>query len=133
AVILILIYEYLPYMILSLYANMERIDDNLLLASRSLGAGKMKTIFNVVFPLSIPGLIAGTLLVLVPVTGSFVEPAIAGGPNGMMIGSLIDSQFSVVLNMGFGAALSMSFLLITSIVLLFINVFANKANKAIGG
>jgi len=133
AVVIVLVYEYLPYMILSLYSSLEGIDDNLIHASMSLGAGKLKTFYHVVFPMSIPGLLSGILLVLVPVTGSFVEPALVGGPNGMMVGSLINSQFSTVLNMGYGAALSFVFLIVVSIIMAVIRLFINRTNRSIGG
>ena len=74
AVIIILVYEYLPYMILCLYTSLEGIDDRLISASKSLGAGWVRTFVNIVFPMSTPGLLSGVMLVLVPVTGSFVEP-----------------------------------------------------------
>jgi spermidine/putrescine transport system permease protein len=83
--------------------------------------------------MSIPGLLSGILLVLVPATGSFVEPALVGGPRGMMVGSLINSQFSVVLNMGYGAALSFVFLILLSIIMAIIKKFINVANESIGG
>jgi spermidine/putrescine transport system permease protein len=133
AVVIVLVYEYLPYMILSLYSSLEGIDDNLIHASMSLGAGKFKTFVNVVFPMSIPGLLSGILLVLVPVTGSFVEPTLVGGPNGMMVGSLINSQFSTVLNMGYGAALSFVFLIVISMIMAVIRLLINRANRLIGG
>lgn len=133
AVVIVLVYEYLPYMILSLYSSLEGINDNLIHASMSLGAGKFKTFINIVFPMSIPGLLSGILLVLVPVTGSFVEPALVGGPNGMMVGSLINSQFTTVLNMGYGAALSFVFLIVISIIMAVIRLFINRANRSIGG
>lgn len=133
AVVIVLVYEYLPYMILSLYTSIEGIDDNLINASQSLGAGKWQTFKNIVFPMSIPGLLSGMLLVLVPVTGSFVEPALVGGPNGMMVGSLINSQFSVVLNMGYGAALSFVFLILLSIIMAVIRKSIKIANNTIGG
>jgi spermidine/putrescine transport system permease protein len=133
AVIIVLVYEYLPYMILCLYTSLEGIDDNLIHASFSLGAGKTKTFLNVVFPMSLSGLLSGVLLVMVPATGSFVEPALVGGPGGMMVGSLINSQFSDVLNMGYGAALSFVFLVVISIIMAFINLLLKRANHKIGG
>jgi len=133
AVILILIYEYLPYMILCLYSSLEKIDNNVIQASHSLGAGRIRTFFYVVLPQSIPGLLAGILLIFVPAAGSFVEPTIAGGPNGMMIGSLINSQYTAVLNMGYGAALSLVFLLIMSAVIALLNLLTKRASKAVGG
>lgn len=70
---LVLVYEYLPYMVLCLYTSLEGIPDNLVHASRVLGASPARTFLNVVFPLSIPGLLSGILLVLIPVCGSFAE------------------------------------------------------------
>ena len=133
AVVIVLVYEYLPYMILSLYTSIEGIDDNLINASQSLGAGKWETFKNIVFPMSIPGLLSGILLVLVPVTGSFVEPTLVGGPNGMMVGSLINSQFSTVLNMGYRAALSFVFLIVLSIIMAVVRKSIKIANRTIGG
>ncbi len=121
AVVIVLVYEYLPYMILSLYTSLEGIGDDLLFASRSLGAGMWFTFRRVVFPMSLPGLLSGILLVLVPVTGSFVEPELIGGASGMMVGSLINSQFSEVLNMGYGAALSFVFLVALAGIMAIIN------------
>ncbi|MGA2547686.1 MAG: ABC transporter permease [Rectinemataceae bacterium] len=133
AVVAILVYEYLPYMVLCLYSSLEGIDDNLIYASKSLGAGKVTTFVNVVFPMSTPGLLSGIMLVLVPVTGSFVEPTLAGGPKGMMVGSLINSQFTTVLNMGYGAALSFAFLIVISAIMAIIRSLARLANRRIGG
>ena len=133
AVVIILIYEYLPYMILCLYSCLEKIDMNVVNASHTLGAGRVRTFFNVVLPQSFPGLLAGILIVFIPVAGSFVEPNVAGGPYGMMVGSLIDSQFTLVLNMGYGAALSFLFLLVMALVLGIIQLATSWAEKRIGG
>ncbi len=133
AVILILVYEYLPYMILSLYSCLEKIDANVIAASHTLGANRFQTFINVVLPQSFSGLMTGILIVLIPVAGSFVEPNIAGGPYSMMIGSLIDSQFTTAMNMGYGAALSLLFLLVMSLTLAVIKLVMNLADKRIGG
>lgn len=133
AVILVLVYEYLPYMVLCLYTSLESIGDNLVQASRVLGAGTLKTFVNVVFPMSIPGLLSGILLVMVPVTGSFAESALVGGPNGMMVGTLINSQYNTVLNMGYGASLSCVFLIILSIIMAVVRMLVNLAERRIGG
>ena len=133
SVILILVYEYLPYMILSLYSCLEKIDNNVISASHSLGAGRFQTFVNVVLPQSFSGLMTGILIVLIPVADSFVEPNIAGGPYSMMIGSLIDSQFTTSMNMGYGAALSLFFLIVMSLTLAVIRLVMNLADKRIGG
>lgn len=133
AVVIVLVYEYLPYMILCIYNSIEKIDTNIVYASHSLGAGWFKTFVNVVFPMSMPGLLSGIMLVLVPVTGSFVEPGLVGGTSGMMVGSLINSQFTTVLNMGYGASLSFVFLVIISLMMAVIRTLMARANRSIGG
>ncbi len=133
ATVLVLTYEYLPYMILCLYSSMEGISDDLIQASLILGAGKAKTFINVVFPMSLPGLLSGILLVFVPVAGSFVEPGLVGGAKGSMVGAMIDTQYSTSLNMGYGAALSCMLLIVLSIIMACVKLAANRAQKAIGG
>lgn len=133
ATVLVLTYEYLPYMILCLYSSMEGIGDELVQASLILGAGKWKTFVNIVFPMSLPGLLSGILLVFVPVAGSFVEPGLVGGANGSMVGAMIDTQYSTSLNMGYGAALSCTLLIVLSVVMAVIKWGANRAQEAIGG
>lgn len=133
ATVLILTYEYLPYMILCLYSSLEGINDNVIQASLILGASKTKTFTNIVFPMSVPGLLSGILLVFVPVAGSFVEPGLVGGAGGSMVGSMIDTQYSGSLNMGYGAALSCVLLIILSVIMAVTRIAANRAQKAIGG
>lgn len=116
AVYLILLYQFLPYMVLTLYSSMSKIDDNIIAVARSMGAGRRRVFFDVILPLTSPGLLSGIILVFIPVAGSFVESNLAGGTNGMMIGSLIDSNFSVSLNLGRGCALCVLFLLVISAV-----------------
>lgn len=133
ATILVLTYEYLPYMILCLYSSLEGIGDNLIQASLTLGASKWKTFTNIVFPMSVPGLLSGILLVFVPVAGSFMEPGLVGGANGAMVGSMIDTQYSGSLNMGYGAALSCTLLIVLSIIMCLTRLATARAQKAIGG
>ena len=133
ATILVLTYEYLPYMILCLYSSLEGIGDNLVNASLILGASKWKTFTNIVFPMSVPGLLSGILLVFVPVAGSFMEPGLVGGANGAMVGSMIDTQYSGSLNMGYGAALSCTLLIVLSIIMGLTRLATARAQKAIGG
>ena len=133
ATILILTYEYLPYMILCLYSSLEGIGDNLVQASLILGASKWKTFTNIVFPMSVPGLLSGILLVFVPVAGSFMEPGLVGGANGAMVGSMIDTQYSGSLNMGYGAALSCTLLIVLAIIMGLTRLATAKAQAAIGG
>ncbi len=116
AVYLILLYQFLPYMVLSLYSSLVKIDDNIVFAARSMGASRIRVFIDIILPLTAPALFSGIILVFIPVAGSFVESNLAGGTKGMMIGSLIDSNFSVSLNMGRGCALCVLFLLIMSVL-----------------
>ena len=84
-------------------------------AARSLGAMPLRIFRKVLLPLSLPGLEAGLLLVLIPATGSFIEPQILGGPNGLMLGSVINDQINTVDNWPLGASLSF-FLIVTVLV-----------------
>ena len=81
-------------------------DDDLIDAARSLGAGYITTLRRIVVPLALPGIAAGGVLIFVPVIGSFMEPRILGGPKGTFIGTIIEDQFTSVFNWPLGAALS---------------------------
>jgi len=106
AMVIGLVHAYLPYMILTCYVSIQAVDESLLEAARTLGAGPMTVFRRVLLPLSLPGLAAGTVLVFVPVIGSFMEPRILGGRAGTMLGTVIEDQFTVVFNWPRGAALS---------------------------
>ncbi|MFD1913864.1 ABC transporter permease subunit [Halodurantibacterium flavum] len=93
AVYLGIVYTYLPFMILPLYANLVKLDDSLLEASADLGARPISTFFNVTLPLSMSGIIAGFMLVFVPAIGEFVIPELLGGPNTLMIGRVLWNEF----------------------------------------
>ena len=115
AVILGLTYGYLPFMILPLYATIERMDTSLVEASYDLGHGKTSTFFRVILPSVSPGLVAGVLLVFIPAVGDFITPALLGGVKTQMIGSTIADQFGDGANWPLGSALSvllMAFILI---------------------
>lgn len=93
AVYLGIVYTYLPFMILPLYANLIKLDDSLLEASADLGARPIATFFHVTLPLSMSGVIAGFMLVFVPAIGEFVIPELLGGPNTLMIGKVLWGEF----------------------------------------
>ena len=133
ATVLILVYEYLPYMILCLYSSLESISDNLIHASHILGANRAETFINIVFPMSVPGLLSGILLVFVPVVGSFVEPGLVGGSNGMMVGSVINSQYKDNMNMGYGAILSCVLLIVLCLIIACVSFATKRAQRKIGG
>ena len=95
AVYLGIVYTYLPFMILPLYANMEKLDLTLNEAAADLGARPLKTFITVTLPLTIPGIIAGSLLVFIPATGEYVIPDLLGGGNVQMIGRLLYNEFNL--------------------------------------
>ena len=117
AVVIGLVHSFLPYMILTCYISLQAIDDSLLEAARSLGAAGPTVFRRIVLPLSMPGILAGTILIFVPVIGSFMEPRILGGRGGFMLGNVIEDQFTVVFNWPLGAALSFILLAIVLLIL----------------
>src|SRR5262249_17536407 len=117
AVVIGLVHSFLPYMILTCYISLQAIDDSLLEAARSLGATTFTIFRRIVLPLSVPGLSAGAILIFVPVIGSFMEPRILGGPGAIMLGNVIEDQFTVVFNWPLGGALSFILLAIVLIIL----------------
>jgi spermidine/putrescine transport system permease protein len=112
---LIRTYGFLPFMILPLYASIERMDKSLVEASYDLGHGKTSTLFRVIVPTVAPGLIAGVLLVFIPAVGDYITPALLGGVRTQMIGTTIADQFGSGNNWPLGSAMSvllMAFILV---------------------
>ena len=101
-----LTYSFLPYMILPIYVSLEKLDRRLLEAAYDLGADRWRTLWRVILPLSMPGIIGGAILVFVPGLGAFISPELLGGAKSMMIGNLIQEQFGQSRNWPFGSALA---------------------------
>jgi spermidine/putrescine transport system permease protein len=119
AIVLGLVYGWLPDMILPIYAALDRLDHSLVEAAEDLYASGWKTFFRVIFPLSLPGVVAGSMLVFIPSLGAFVTPAILGGGKTLMIGNVISNQFLAAHDWPFGSALSMlmmGFMLIATLI-----------------
>jgi spermidine/putrescine transport system permease protein len=106
AVITGLVYVYMPFMVLPLYATIERLDRSFLEASLDLGASQFQTFMKVTVPLTMPGIISGIILVFIPCLGSFLTPDLLGGTDSQMIGNVIERQFKSANDWPFGAALS---------------------------
>lgn len=106
AVIVCLVYVHLPFMVLPLYANLEKHDMALLDAAQDLGASAWQRFWKITWPLSLPGVYAGAALVFIPALGMFAVPDIIGGTEGIMIGNLIKQQFLETRDWPFGAVLS---------------------------
>jgi len=113
AVIAGLTYVYLPFMVLPLYATLERLDRSFIEASLDLGASQMRTLVSVVAPLAMPGIVSGIILVFIPCLGSFLTPDLLGGTNAQMIGNVIERQFKSANDWPFGAALSFLLMYVT--------------------
>jgi spermidine/putrescine transport system permease protein len=119
AVLLGQVYGELPFMILPLYASVEKLDRSLLEAAADLGAAPARALFKVTLPLTAPGIVAGCVLVFIPSLGAYLAPDLLGGARTVYVGNLVQSQFAVARDMPFGSALS--FLLsLTVLFLLFL-------------
>lgn len=126
AILIGLVHSYLPYMILTCYVSIQSIDDSIIEAARVLGASRIMILMRLIIPLSLPGIAAGSVLIFIPVVGSFMEPRILGGREGTFIGTIIEDQFTRVFNWPLGAALSFLMLFIILIIILLSNRFSKS-------
>ncbi|MGL5386544.1 MAG: spermidine/putrescine ABC transporter permease PotB [Serratia sp. (in: enterobacteria)] len=117
AVVLGLIYILLPFMVMPLYSSLEKLDKSCLEAARDLGASKVQTFIRIVIPLTMPGIIAGCLLVLLPAMGLFYVADLMGGAKNLLIGNVIKSQFLNIRDWPFGAATSICLTLVMGLML----------------
>jgi spermidine/putrescine transport system permease protein len=117
AIIIGLVHSYVPYIVLTCYLSLQAIDDSIIEAARSLGASRLTVLRRLILPLAVPGIVAGAVLVFVPVVGSFMEPRILGGRTGTFYGTVIEDQFVAVFNWPLGAALSFILLAMVLIIL----------------
>ncbi len=106
AVLLGLVYGYLPFMVLPIYATLERLDPALVEAAADLGARPLATVLRVVLPLSKPGIVAGAVLVFIPCLGAYLTPDLLGGGRSVLVGNLVQNQFTTARDWPFGAAVS---------------------------
>ena len=128
AVILGLVYGYLPFMILPIYAALERLDPSLLEAAADLGAGPFSSVARVTIPLSGPGIWAGVVLVFIPTLGTYLTSDLLGGGRTVLVGNLIQNQFTSARNWPFGAAAS---ILLMSIVMALLLLLRRRAGEDI--
>ena len=125
-------YNYLPLMVLPLYAALERIDWSLIEAAQDLGDTPLRSFRRVTLPLALPGIVAGSLLVFIPLTGEYLIPAILGGNKTSYAGSLIAQQFTEVHDWPFGSAIAVVVIAAMTVVLLVFTTFANRRAAASG-
>ena len=119
AVLVGMVYEFLPFMILPICTSLEKIDNSLYEAAADLGANGLKTFARVTLPLSMPGVVAGTILVFIPVMGTFIVSDILGGRQVILVGNLIQRQFLDARDPTFGSAASLILMIMTLIVTYF--------------
>jgi len=119
AVLVGMVYEFLPFMILPIYTSLEKIENSLYEAAADLGANSIKTFLRVTLPLSMPGVVAGTILVFIPVMGTFIVSDILGGRQVILVGNLIQRQFLDARDPTFGSAASLVLMIMTLIVTYF--------------
>ncbi len=117
AVLLGLVYGYLPFMVLPIYATLERLDPALVEAAADLGARPLTTVLRIVVPLSRPGIVAGSVLVFIPCLGAYLTPDLLGGGRTVMVGNLVQNQFTTARDWPFGAAVSIALMALVTLVL----------------
>jgi spermidine/putrescine transport system permease protein len=129
AVLLGLVYGYLPFMVLPIYATLERLDPSLLEAAADLGARPVTAVFRVVLPLSKPGIVAGAVLVFIPCLGAYLTPDLLGGGRSVLVGNLVQNQFTTARDWPFGAAVSV--LLMALVTLLVWRILGREAEELV--
>ncbi len=130
AVLLGLVYGFLPFMILPIYASLEKLDPTLLEAAETLGAPPLAGFRRITLPLSLPGVVAGCFLVFIPAMGSFLTSDLLGGAKELMVGNLIQNQFAAARNWPFGSAASF---VVTALVLVAVMVYLRVRDRAADG
>lgn len=128
AVLIGLVYGFLPFMVLPIYASVERFDFRFVEAAHDLGANDLWAFIRVVFPMTLPGVIAGCILVFIPTIGAFVTPDLLGGTRGIMIGNLINQQFKGSGNQPLGSALSVVLMAMVMLALIIYIRFGDREN-----
>jgi spermidine/putrescine transport system permease protein len=126
AVCLGLVYAYLPFMVLPIYASLEKLDFRLVEASYDLYATRFRVLKRIIIPLAKPGIAAGCILVLIPSLGAYITPALLGGGKSLMIGNLIELQFGQARNWPFGSAIA---LVLMVLVMLSLMAYLNSGAK----
>jgi spermidine/putrescine transport system permease protein len=123
SVALVLFYSWVPFVALPIYVVLENLDTRLLEAAQDLGAGRLKTFWRITLPLSLPGVIAAFVFVLIPTTGEFIAPLLVGGPDSYMFGNAIQAFFSDTPNWNYGAVLAVWLIAIVLVLVLLFGRF----------
>ncbi len=124
-----IVYTYLPFMILPLYANLTRLDNALLEAAQDLGASPITAFLTVTLPLSVPGIVAGSMLVFIPAIGEFVIPALLGGPSTLMIGKILWVEFFSNRDWPVASAVAVAMLILVVAPIIWLRRMQDQQNK----
>ncbi|QFT82354.1 Spermidine/putrescine transport system permease protein PotB [Roseovarius sp. THAF27] len=126
AVVIGMTYVFIPFMFLPLYASIEKLDMSLVEASADLGATRLQTFRRIILPVTLPGIVGGSIIVFIPSLGNFIVPSVLGGAKVMMIGNLIEQQFLSARNWPFGSALGM---MVMAAVLLLLMIYVRMMTR----
>ena len=128
AVLLGLVYGYLPFMVLPIYATLERLDPALVEAAADLGARPLSTVFRIVVPLARPGIAAGSVLVFIPCLGAYLTPDLLGGGRTVLVGNLVQNQFTTARDWPFGSAVSIALMALVTVLLV---IFLRRESESL--
>jgi spermidine/putrescine transport system permease protein len=117
AMVITMSYIFMPFMVMPIYASLEKIPINLINASKDLGAGRLLSFLRITLPLSVPGILAGFTFTFCMASGDFISPVLVGGPYSNMIANVVTSQFGLAMNWPLGSAISVVLLLIVLLVI----------------
>lgn len=127
AVVLGMVYNFLPFMILPIYSVLVKIDKNVIEAAKDLGANDRKVFMKVIFPLSMPGVVSGITMTFMPALSTFVISRLLSGGKITLIGNIVEQQFTVTGNWGLGSALSLLLMVLIFISMIFINKYGDES------
>lgn len=133
AVLLGMVYNFLPFMILPIYTVLSKLDQDLINAAKDLGANGRQVFSKIIFPLSMPGVVSGITMVFMPAVSTFVISKLLGGGQFMLIGNLIEQQFMSVGDWHFGSAISLFMMIVILITMAIMNRFSDDSEKEGGG
>ena len=133
AIVLGMVYNFLPFMVLPIFNSLSKMDNDLINAARDLGANSFQVFTKVIFPLSLPGVVSGITMVFMPAVTTFAISRLLGGGKFMLIGDLIEQQFTVVGDWNFGSAVSIFMMIIILISMAVMSRFEDESDKEGGG
>lgn len=133
AILLGMVYNFLPFMVLPIYTSLSKMDNDLVNAAHDLGANNITVFRKIIFPLSLPGVISGITMVFMPAVTTFAISRLLGGGKFMLLGDLIEQQFTVVGDWNFGSAVSIFMMIVILISMAVMSKFEDESDKEGGG